>query len=172
MRAFVVGLKEVGVTDREICEVRKEYALQHGVRLLLQRDLLDDADALLSRAEKEGVSDEVLRRHRERVLFARAEAEREARLSSLTGGKEAADAFVCPLTGCRMFDPVVASDGHTYERSAIEEHLLRDPTRRSPLTREPLSPTLVPNRALASAAEQHTDSLLRVVAAVSSTKAC
>merc|ERR1711879_402376 len=31
--------------------------------------------------------------------------------------------FLCPLTGRLMIDPVVAADGHTYERRAIEEYL-------------------------------------------------
>lgn len=28
--------------------------------------------------------------------------------------------LICPITGCPMVDPVVAADGHTYERAAIE----------------------------------------------------
>jgi len=44
-----------------------------------------------------------------------------------------------------MTDPVVASDGHTYERMAIEE-VLRSANTKSPLTREELRPELVPNR--------------------------
>lgn len=30
------------------------------------------------------------------------------------------EAFICPITQEIMIDPVVASDGHTYERKAIE----------------------------------------------------
>ena len=33
------------------------------------------------------------------------------------------DAFKCPITQERFFDPVVAADGHTYERIAIERWL-------------------------------------------------
>ncbi|GLD96308.1 hypothetical protein PINS_up004991 [Pythium insidiosum] len=29
------------------------------------------------------------------------------------------DQLICPITGCPMVDPVVAADGHTYEREAI-----------------------------------------------------
>ena len=44
---------------------------------------------------------------------------------------------------------MVASDGHTYERAAIEEVLaLPEDRRKSPLTREVLQATLFPNRAL------------------------
>ena len=31
--------------------------------------------------------------------------------------------FLCPITLDIMTDPVCTCDGHTYERSAIEEHL-------------------------------------------------
>ena len=31
--------------------------------------------------------------------------------------------YLCPITGGLMLDPVVASDGHTYERQAITEWL-------------------------------------------------
>ena len=30
--------------------------------------------------------------------------------------------FACKLTGKRMSDPVICSDGHSYERSAIEAY--------------------------------------------------
>ena len=47
-----------------------------------------------------------------------------------------------------MSDPVVAADGLSYERRAIEKWL-RDGNRSSPVTREPLrSPELYPNQRL------------------------
>ena len=30
------------------------------------------------------------------------------------------EAFMCPITQVRLWDPVVAADGYTYERSTIE----------------------------------------------------
>ena len=45
--------------------------------------------------------------------------------------------FTCPITHEIMEDPVVAADGFTSERSAIEEWLARHDT--SPITREVLS---------------------------------
>ena len=60
------------------------------------------------------------------------------------------DAFLCPITQDYMRDPVITSDGQTYERGAIEQWLSR---RRSlglpytsPLTGERLgSDALIPN---------------------------
>lgn len=54
--------------------------------------------------------------------------------------------YECPITREPCVDPVIASDGHTYERDAILQHLMRDRT--SPLTRAPLHPAVVPNVAL------------------------
>ena len=64
------------------------------------------------------------------------------------------DHFLCPITQEVMKDPVIGSDGITYERSAIEAwftagHLT------SPLTRQPMtSRSLVPNIALRSMIEE------------------
>ena len=50
----------------------------------------------------------------------------------------------CPITGTGFIDPVVADDGHTYERQAIERWLQQNKT--SPITRQPISATsLRPN---------------------------
>ena len=54
--------------------------------------------------------------------------------------------FQCPITLELMIDPVVASDGNTYERQAIQNVLNR--TRISPISREELLPTLYPCRSL------------------------
>ena len=59
--------------------------------------------------------------------------------------------FVCPLTGAIMADPVVAADGYTYERRAVEDWLNAGHDE-SPITLEPLlDGRLVPNHALRSA---------------------
>jgi len=55
----------------------------------------------------------------------------------------------CPITGLPMVEPVVAADGHTYERPAIARWL--QTSNRSPLTGEVLAHAeLVPNYLLLS----------------------
>lgn len=55
--------------------------------------------------------------------------------------------YLCPITIMPMNDPVIASDGQTYERSAITEWLSSHNT--SPMTRAPMSVTsLQPNSTL------------------------
>jgi hypothetical protein len=62
--------------------------------------------------------------------------------------------YECPITYEIMTDPVVGSDGHTYERAAILECLTRDG--RSPITRAPmLASSLRPNYALKSQIERY-----------------
>ena len=51
-------------------------------------------------------------------------------------GKKTPDCFYCPITLCTMLDPVIATDGHAYERSSIHGVLTND--KKSPPTRKPL----------------------------------
>lgn len=53
----------------------------------------------------------------------------------------------CPITHVCMRHPVVASDGNTYERDAIVQHMVRNGAW-SPMTRGVVSYHLFPNRAL------------------------
>ena len=63
------------------------------------------------------------------------------------------DEYLCPITQSVMADPVLGSDGRTYERSAITEWLRTHNT--SPITREVMTATsLKPNYALRSLIER------------------
>ena len=67
------------------------------------------------------------------------------------------EAFLCPLTHEPMVDPVVALDGHSYSRGAIQDWF-RQGRLSSPLTNERLaSDQLVPNHSLRKAMEQRRD---------------
>jgi hypothetical protein len=59
---------------------------------------------------------------------------------------EITDIVTCPITMVVMEEPVVADDGHTYERSAIAEWVKKKGT--SPLTRERMSSHFVPNMSI------------------------
>ena len=68
---------------------------------------------------------------------------------------EEAEDLTCPITFSVFDDPVMAADGNTYERRAIEEVILSG-NHRSPLTNEQLPHVnLVPNRALKKLADAH-----------------
>ena len=56
--------------------------------------------------------------------------------------------YKCPITQMPMVNPVVASDGHSYEKHAIARWLVVRTARKSPVTNRSLSSKLVPNLAL------------------------
>lgn len=61
--------------------------------------------------------------------------------------------FVCPISNEIFKDPVIAQDGHTYEKQHIQQWLQSHAT--SPMTRQPISSTsLIPNIALRNSIEQ------------------
>lgn len=61
--------------------------------------------------------------------------------------------YICPITQELMRDPVIGTDGHTYERQAITQALQLNP--QSPMTREPMTAQqLKQNYALRSAIER------------------
>ena len=55
---------------------------------------------------------------------------------------DSAAEFLCPITQELPIDPVMAEDGRTYERSAIEKWLREKKT--SPHTNEPMGERLIP----------------------------
>ncbi len=62
-------------------------------------------------------------------------------------GMRMRDEFMCPITYSLMREPTVASDGHTYERQALEDLMRRNMI--SPMTRQALNPQVIfPNRPL------------------------
>jgi ribosomal protein S25 len=68
--------------------------------------------------------------------------------------EEIPEEYICPVTQDIMVDPVIAQDGHTYERKNITEWVEKHGT--SPITREPLSKDIIiPNRVLKSQIEQY-----------------
>lgn len=70
---------------------------------------------------------------------------------SVNGGQHLLPTFTCPLTKELFHDPVILSDGFTYERGAIEKWLA-DGNKRSPMTNMPLTSTeLFPNIAIKQA---------------------
>ena len=80
------------------------------------------------------------------------------------GGIRFPEDLCCPLTLCKMVEPVTASDGHTYERTAIE-HVIQRGDGKSPLTREMLRPVLYPAHTVLKRIRDYDDELLRVAEA-------
>lgn len=74
------------------------------------------------------------------------------RSPSPTEGVPVPPHLTCPITTELFYDPVLATDGHTYERVALERWLRAHNT--SPTTREPISTDqLTPNRVVKKMAD-------------------
>lgn len=58
--------------------------------------------------------------------------------------------ITCPLTQQIMSDPVIDSQGNTYERSAIEQWIATRSPATDPLNRQPITNLLIPNMAIRS----------------------
>jgi hypothetical protein len=92
-----------------------------------------------------------------RVKDAELRRNAEERVASQT------NSFLCPI-GCELMrDPVMAADGHTYERVKIEEWIRRKRRRvTSPKTNERLEHTmLTPNYALKSSIDEAIENVMR-----------
>lgn len=74
-------------------------------------------------------------------VAASCQAETESLQAALTAVREACQ---CPILNDFTADMVVASDGHGYDRQALQQWRQKDNS--SPVTREPLQPILFPNR--------------------------
>ena len=121
-----------------------ERALSEARKLDVQQKIIDDAEQRSNAVREQ----------------ARLEAARRARRESLgLGALSTPNEFLCPITQDVMIDPVVASDGHSYERQAIQAILDRGSpdggAALSPLTREELEPVLVPNINLRKRIREH-----------------
>jgi len=65
--------------------------------------------------------------------------------------------FNCPLSGKLMVDPVIMSDGWTYERAAIEEHIKKGLG--SPMNGKQFTDMVIPNRSLKRAIDLFRESM-------------
>ena len=62
------------------------------------------------------------------------------------GGIDYTEHLICPIAKIVFTDPVAASDGHTYEKSALEQFLAQPTEPLSPKTGELLDRTvIIPN---------------------------
>lgn len=97
---------------------------------------------IVSLAETFGLQPDAYRRYRDALEERLGDMRRAERLEAVgLADMPLPDAFHCPVTMEVMKDPVVASDGHSYERSTLVT--LLQSRSRSPLTRAPLDPRII-----------------------------
>jgi len=154
-RAALAKLRqEVDALQRKLVHEREEKGRVRGelaVELRRMRGLdleqLEQTELAALRSELE----EALERTRVMGLRREAELVVAERLSS----------FLCPITCLLMRDPVIAADGHTYERSAITKWFAsraQGAPESSPKTALPMAnTTLIENFTLKSAIDEAVD---------------
>ncbi|XP_078259965.1 WD repeat, SAM and U-box domain-containing protein 1 isoform X2 [Rhinoraja longicauda] len=114
-----------------------------------------DGQELLNLTEKNLVSDLKIESLGLRNKAMRKIEELKSKIESTCVGIP--DEFLCPIARDIMTDPVIASDGYSYEREAIE-NWINTKKRTSPMTNTPLESTLIiPNRTLKMAIDRWID---------------
>ena len=102
---------------------------------------------------------------KEQLAAIRTRETQNARLKSIgVDDMQQPHEFCCPMTMEVMIDPVVASDGHTYERAALQR--IFESTKISPLTREKLDTKIViPNHNLKKRIREYPDDIYKAIVA-------
>ena len=138
----------------------------HHLESVIAGEDVHEVRAAMDAAERCGALPDFRARAVQRIRELEAQAQIRARQEALgLDGIEHPPEFLCPITLNKMRDPVVASDGHTYERTAITMLLGRSERVASPMTRELLAHKLVPNVALRNLIQGHDAHVLRVAEA-------
>lgn len=128
-----------------VCQQFQERAKQALARADTPTALRD----AIAEAAAAGVCASVIAVAESRLSELITELAHQERLAELGAGEVPYPSeFLCPINHDRMTDPVVASDGHTYELESIKQVI--ETTGISPLTREPLLDIVIPNLALRS----------------------
>ena len=103
--------QKLASTEQKLASTKEE--LQGEIDLLRGKNLESmDKKALVKR--KTDLED-MQRRVDDAILRREVEEEMQEEPSS----------FICPITMSLMINPVIASDGHSYEQNAIQEHIRR-----------------------------------------------
>jgi len=108
----------------------------------------DDGSAAgaLSPVQQRLVLEQVLQENA--ALGVRISSMQEQQASAAAAAAAPPEHFLCPITQQVMEEPVMAADGFTYEREAIETWFRRRDT--SPMTNQAIAPMLIPNNVMRS----------------------
>jgi ankyrin repeat protein len=135
-------------TKREAAQRTQHEAAQRTKREAAQRTQHEAAQRTQHEAAEQAKHEAAQRTKHEAAQQARQQAKRS--VPEPEQEQPAPDEYYCPITTELMHNPVLASDGHTYEREAIEAWSAKGgATVLSPMTNEPLlDRVLTPNRSM------------------------
>lgn len=135
--------------------VSAEQKLAHDISAFLKREQLANYQTYLDSTNAMAEATREWVKSTERCL-----AEHMKRASSPSNLTPPPNEFYCPITLEMMEHPVVAADGHSYEKSAIDQHFQRswrdsDRTVTSPLTNMRMKPVMMSNFTLRSMIQRY-----------------
>eukprot|EP01117_Protostelium_nocturnum_P019628 TRINITY_DN855_c0_g1_i3.p1 TRINITY_DN855_c0_g1~~TRINITY_DN855_c0_g1_i3.p1 ORF type:complete len:301 (-),score=102.45 TRINITY_DN855_c0_g1_i3:59-937(-) len=118
--------------------------------LRLEQGQMAHSEEVRLRNKMEVMEDQFVERHSEMLVELDNIRRENEKIMKRKRAEDIPNAFLCPVTQEIMNNPVIASDGHTYEKAAIEEWFGRR-KKTSPLTGAVLrSFKLVPNHSMKS----------------------
>lgn len=177
LKGYIHDMKERGQTEDRITEVTKAlkpYAdklqkneinvIKHKVSQIQVTDknipVQENSQVYSNVISKEEISE--IKELVQKLIIEEADEEQNNYIQTLemiktSKGDSIPKEFVCPITGNIIFDPVMTSDGHTFERKAIEAWLEKHEY--SPITNLNLdSKILLPNFALKQLIKDYVES--------------
>ncbi|KAM7380596.1 hypothetical protein PAMP_003879 [Pampus punctatissimus] len=132
--ATELGISENGIKNTVTCCSKFEVLQEIAPHVMLFSCTEQNTEQCVAFSESLGLRGRLLRK---------IEA-----LKAEQSGSEAPDEFLCPITRELMKEPVIASDGYSYEQESIQRWI-RSKNKTSPMTNLPLQTTLLtPNRSL------------------------
>ena len=172
LQLLSIRLSTNEINDEQVRLMRSHLAAFPEHFLFEAPTTLAAADHILQLGNFLHVPSEVLQKYARVAEELRQQQERQAKLLEVgIADLDLPDAFQCPVTREEMRDPVVASDGHTYERSTLITLLQGD--KKSPLTRETLrADVMIPNINLRKRIRDYSDDVCKAVKTARSTQGC
>ena len=152
VRGKLATFEEQMINDETLPFLEASDLLELGVSPMAILAIVDISSAARGKAKKLDAEDVLHDVATHQSVLEKELAEHRAEIARLRMNRrgEVPDHMCCPILMDVMRDPVIAADGHTYEKVAIEQWFLK--ARTSPTTNEPLaSLALLPNHAIRSA---------------------
>ncbi|XP_052804914.1 WD repeat, SAM and U-box domain-containing protein 1-like [Mya arenaria] len=148
-----VDVQEMSVDD--VAQWLSEIGLQQYCETFRKQDIDgQELSTLTKKCLKNSLGIDSLG-HRNKILRSRAHLLEHPIVQKTVLDEGVPDEYLCPITREIMKDPVICSDGYSYERTAITNWLKRD-NDRSPMTNSVLvNKELIPNRSLRTLIQQY-----------------
>ena len=150
----------LGLSEDQLKEYLREMGVPMGARARLTNALKENNQAAKKAAEIQQANDQAMAAAKQLAHETERNERLRKELDDVRGRCPAPETLICPITTLVMVDPVVAADGFTYEREAIERWLENHNS--SPTTNAALAHTgLTSNQTVRSLVRSFLDNCAR-----------